>query len=135
MSLRKHQNTKHPIKITQSESEEQFDFVCSLCDEKCQTSKELADHIEDHLQEIRDLDVTKLKNGQKTFVCNVCQYQTSNDDEVRKHLVSHTKVSLTAKEKKLLKPTRKANGQREYNIMDRYGDDGRPINGDSDDNK
>ena len=133
MTLRKHLNTKHPVEETQSEMEIPCTYTCSLCDEKCQTSEKLADHIEDHLEEIRNLDVTDLKKGHTIFECNVCQYQTSNDDEVRKHLISHTKVSLTFKEKKLLKPTTNVNGQREYNIMDRYGDDGRPINGDSDD--
>ena len=87
-------NTKHPIKVTQPE----IKIPCSRCDEKCQTSEELSDHIEDYLQEIRDLDVTELNNGHKKFECNICQYQTSKYDEVRKHLISHTKVSLTFKE-------------------------------------
>ena len=126
ITLNKHINTKH------TESEKLCKFKCSLCEDKFQTSAELADHIEDHLQEIRELDISKLRNGQKVFKCNVCQYQSSNDEEVRKHLISHTKVSLTAIEKKLLKPT--ANRKSEYNIMDRYGDDGRPIDDDSDAN-
>ena len=74
-----------------------MEIPCSLCDEKCQTSGELADHIEDHLQEIRNLDAIELKYSHETFQCNVCQYQTSNDDEVRKHLISHAKVCLTFK--------------------------------------
>ena len=49
MTLYKHINTKHPKKIRPPKSENLCHFKCSLYDDKCQTSKELADHIEDHI--------------------------------------------------------------------------------------
>ena len=36
---------------------------CSLCDEKFNTIKEYEEHIQEHKDEIEDLDVTAITNG------------------------------------------------------------------------
>ena len=71
---------------------------CSLCDEKFNMIKEYEEHIQEHKDEIEDLDVTAITNGHELFECNLCSFESGHEDSVKEHLLDH--LSLPSNESK-----------------------------------
>ena len=131
--LRKHTNTKHPVQEMQPKLGTSCQSKCALCDETFTTDHELKHHIEEHWQEIEELDINLLKNGKETFECNICKFRSADDQEVRNHLIEHAQATLITDDHNVLSAKSESKQkEKSYNIMDRYGDDGRPINESSD---
>ena len=44
----------------------------------------------EHLAEIKSLDIEYLKNGHEIFACNLCNFESSDTNLIKKHLAQHT---------------------------------------------
>ena len=92
ITLRKHINTKHPDSRAETKHAKNSGYKsleCSLCQDEFPTSEELNNHIEEHLEEIRNIDVEDLKSGHEEFECCQCNFKSNDNDQVKYHLSSH----------------------------------------------
>ena len=103
-TLRKHINTKHPdlkVQMVVFEDSAKDDPECSMCPDKFATIRELNEHIEEHLKEIKDIDVDYLKCGHEEFEYSQCDFKSNDDEGVKDHLTSHAmKLYIKAKPRK-----------------------------------
>ena len=78
-----------------------------MCKDKFVSNNELNEHIEEHIKEIKNIDVDDLKGGHKEFECIQCGFKAKDDDGVKSHLVDHAmksyvnikRITKTRKEK------------------------------------
>ena len=62
---------------------------CSTCEDKFTTMEKLQTHKDEHLNEIKNLDIEYLKNGHESFVCNKCQWISNDVENIKDHLSKH----------------------------------------------
>ena len=67
---------------------------CVLCEDKFETRNDFNIHLEEHLEEIRYLDVKDLLNGHEQFKCNTCDYMSTNHNVIKMHLIENVHKSL-----------------------------------------
>ena len=122
--LMKHTNSKHVIKqdITKQVSVPK----CSLCDDNFNTLKEYEEHIQEHKDEIEDLDVTSITNGHELFECNLCSFESGHEDSIKEHLLDHVSLPSNASKKEQRKKD-KVEALKSGNLLDLYDDDGNPL--------
>ena len=90
LTLKKHMNTKHGDTEMQDKIETTVcDLECSHCEDTFISTKELRDHIEEHLEEVQNIDIEYLKNGHESFVCNKCIFNSNDVDKIKVHLSNH----------------------------------------------
>ena len=51
---------------------------CPLCEDKCLTDEDFNIHINEHIVEIKSMDVEYLKNGHELFVWSLCNFESNN---------------------------------------------------------
>ena len=51
--------------------------------------QELREHLKEHLEEVKCIDIEYLKNGNETFLCNICTFNSNYVDKIKEHLVNH----------------------------------------------
>ena len=66
IALKKHNNTKHPVLVSQPAKVTSCDLKCGLCDDKFDNQKEFNHHLEEQLQEIKELELKHLMNGHES---------------------------------------------------------------------
>ena len=49
--------------------------MCSLYEDRFTTATEFKKHIEEHIDEIKMLDIVSLSNGHDLFECNLCSFE------------------------------------------------------------
>ena len=64
-------HTKHSVSVTQIRKDKENELKCVLFPDKFDTQDDLNCHLTEHLDEIRDIEVTSLLNGHETFKCNL----------------------------------------------------------------
>ena len=134
VTLMKHTNTLHPVSNTQIVKDRSKELKCVLCPDKFNTRNGLNCHLSEHLDEIREIEPSNLLNGHATFKCNLCEFQSTNNNSIKNHLVEHVNRSLPAdQEENNDNEIENKEEAKPYNIMDKYGDDGRPLNESSSD--
>ena len=131
VTLNKHINTKH-ISELKSEKVIQQDYEteiseCSICDDKFLTEQEYNNHIKEHIEEIKEIDIEYLKSGHEIFDCSTCHFQSNNPVAIKTHLTNHViqpkdKLSMKSKCKKYKETMLKSK-----NWRDMYDDEGNPI--------
>ena len=136
ITLKKHRNTKHinhhdisniyPEKVIQHNIDNHIS-ECSICDDKFLTEEEYTNHIQEHLQEIKEIDVEYLKSGHEIFDCNTCHFKSNIPEAIKSHLTAHV---LKPKDKLKLKSKCKKYKEAMYkskNWQDMYDEVGNPI--------
>ena len=126
VTLKKHNNTMHPVPVTQEYKDKGNNFKCDLCDDKFETRIDFNNHIEEHLKEIREMEPTELLNGHKTFKCNRCDFKSRNKNKIKTHLLEHVNQSLPADEDTDTEDNVEQHEDKPYNKLDDYNDDGTP---------
>ena len=88
----------------------------------------------EHIQEINQIDIETLKGGQDIFKCNLCDFQSGETATVRDHLKDHINTTLyptNADVDKTLQKEKKRDAKKEAlksgNLLDLYNDDGNPL--------
>ena len=100
---------------------------CSICDDKFITEEEYTNHVKEHLEEIKDIDIEFLKNGHEIFDCSTCKFQSNKPEAIKTHLTNHVlkpkdKIKIKSKARKY-----KAAMLKSKNWRDMYDCDGNPI--------
>ena len=68
MSLIKHINIKHALNpVKQGVTEQVVVPSCSMCDDNFNTVDQYEEHVQEHKDEIEEIDVTVLTNGLELF--------------------------------------------------------------------
>ena len=81
ITMNKHKNTKHTPDVSQNE--------CSLCEDIFGSEIEYKKHIEEHIEEIENIDIASLTNGHDLFECNLCSFESGLGDSIREHMIDH----------------------------------------------
>ena len=136
ITLKKHTNTKHikhygtcniePEEVSQHNSENNR-TECSICEEKFLTEEEYTNHIQEHLKEIKEIDIEYLKSGHEIFDCNTCHFKSNIPETIKSHLTAHV---LEPKERLKLKSQSKKYKEAMYkskNWRDMYDNIGNPL--------
>ena len=127
MSLIKHINTKHALNpVKQVVTEQVVVPSCSLCDDNFNTVEEYEEHVQEHKDEIEEIDVTALTNGLELFECNLCSFESGHEDSIKEHLLDHVNLPSNASEKEKRKNA-KLEALKSGNLLDLYDDDGNPL--------
>ena len=83
-------NTKHGETYMQTTRDTTMgDLECSHYENTFKSTKELGEHIEEHLEEVQNIDKEYLKNWQVSFVCNKCTFNSNDVDKIKEHLSNH----------------------------------------------
>ena len=87
----------------------------------------MREHVEEHLEEIRNIDVEELKRGHEVFECVHCKFRSIDNDKVRKHLESHA-LQPNIEAKRMTK-TKKEKEEiiKAGSFRDLYNDYGEPL--------
>ena len=56
--------------------------MCSLCKDSFSSAKEFKNHIDEHIEEIKGLDLLSLTKGHKLFNCNMCSFESGHNDSI-----------------------------------------------------
>ena len=107
---------------------------CSICEDKFLTEEEYTHHIQEHLEEIKDIDIEFLKNGHEIFDCSSCHFQSNKPEAIKRHLKQHVlqpkdRLKMKSKCKKYKETMLKSK-----NWRDMYDDQDNPIFDSSDSN-
>ena len=94
VTLNKHTNTKHQ---GMNSEVNKFNSKCGICEDAFETKNELQTHIQYHIDEIEELDITILTNGHDLFEYILCSFESGLGDSIREHLIDH--VNHTTEEK------------------------------------
>ena len=100
---------------------------CSICEDKFQTEEEYTKHIQDHLEEIKDIDIEYLKSGHEIFKCISCHFESNKPESIKIHLTMHV---LRPKDKLKMKSKCKEYKEKmlkSKNWRDMYDHEGNPI--------
>ena len=62
---------------------------CSLCEDIFGSEIEYKKHIEEHIEEIENIDIASLTNGHDLFECNLCSFESGLGDSIREHMINH----------------------------------------------
>ena len=130
--LRKHSNTIHPVMVSQVEKAKTCTQKCPLCDDRFNTQQDFNDHLQMHLEDIKQMEPKESLDKQVTFKCKVCDFKSRNDKAIKIHLLEHIDQSLSYIEEES-GPDESENEDPEiketkpYNIMDKFGADGKPL--------
>ena len=73
---------------------------CSICDDEFISEEDYKNHIKDHLQEIKEIDIKYLKSGPELFECNTCKFKSNIAEAIKTHLAKHV---LQPKDKRVIK--------------------------------
>ena len=122
------------------EVSESDDHECSLCEDKFSTQKEYDEHVNEHIQEINQIDIETLKGGHELFKCNLCDFQSGDTATVKDHLKDHINTTLSTTNSgvdKTSQKEKKRDAKKEAlksgNLLDLYDDDGNPLYDTTDD--
>ena len=125
----------------------QTDVEWSHCEEKFDSTEEMKDHIEEHLEEIKEIDKEYLKNGCELFACNKCTFNSNDTEKIKMHLSNHIRndppgsrsneasMKVDVDKDVHYKDVEKAPEVRKYNWRDKFDDLGkfiRPVTSDDD---
>ena len=76
---------------------------CSNCEKKFSSTQELGDHIEEHLEEIEQMDVEYFKKGHESFICNKCNFNSNDIRKIKIHLSIHIRNYPTSAQAESIK--------------------------------
>ena len=134
-----HNNKSSFIKEAPKVSEP-YDHECSLCEDKFSTQEDYDDHVNEHIQEINQMDIDTLKGSHDIFECNLCDFQSDDTATVKDHLKYHINTTLSttnADVDKTSQKEKKRDAKKEAlkscNLLDLYDDDGNPLYDTTDD--
>jgi hypothetical protein len=92
---------------------------CSLCEDNFSTQEEYDKHVNEHLQEVNEIDIESLKSGNEIFKCNLCDFQSGQTVAVKDHLKQHIQITLSTTNSKLDKTSEKEKKCQERGLEDR----------------
>ena len=96
VTLNKHMNTKHG----DSEKKENVNELnCIFCEKKFVYKNYLEEHISEHLEEIKEINIESLKSGHDIYECTMCSFESGHNDSIKEHLIKHV-LSPKSTEKK-----------------------------------
>ena len=133
-NLANHMSTEHDNKVVESSEKQTFgeidkqalpDITCPLCEDTFLTDQDFNIHINEHLAEIKSMDIEYLKNGHKIFACYLCNFESSDTNLIKKHLARHTQ-SPKVISKKISKSQYKSL-LKSKDWRDAYDDEGNPL--------
>ena len=101
------------------------DINCPLCEDKFLTDEDFNRHINEHLAEIKSMNIEYLKSGHEVFVCSLCNFESNDTNLIRKHLAQHTQ-SQNEVSKKISKSQYKSL-LKSKDWRDAYDDEGNPL--------
>ena len=100
VTLNKHMNTKHGDSESHQERTKSVnDLNCVMCEEKFRYKNDLEEHINGHLEEIKEVDIDSLKIGHDLYECTMCSFESGHNDTIKEHLIKHV-LSPKSTEKK-----------------------------------
>ena len=100
VTLNKHMNTKHgDSESHQKRTKSVNDLNCVMCEEKFRYKNDLEEHINGHLEEIKEVDIDSLKIGHDLYECTMCSFESGHNDTIKEHLIKHV-LSPKSTEKK-----------------------------------
>ena len=105
-----------------------------MCEDNFSTQEEYDKHVNEHLQEVNEIDIESLKSGNAIFKCNLCDFQSGQTAAVKDHLKQHIQITLSTTNYNLdttsEKERRRKNALKQAlmtgNLLDLYDDDGNP---------
>ena len=98
-NLADHISKEHDNKVVENSEKQIFgeidkpalpDIKCPLCEDTFLTDQGFNIHINEHLAEIKSMDIEYLKNGHEIFACNLCNFESRDTNLIKKHLAQHT---------------------------------------------
>ena len=93
VTLSKHVNKKHAQdKAEHAQTKTVADLECALCDDKFSSNPDFQEHIKEHLEEIKEINIYSLTNGHDIFECNLCSFESGHINSIREHLITHVMV-------------------------------------------
>ena len=130
--LRKHSTTIHPVVVSEVETATTCSQKCPLCDHRFNTQQDFNNHLQMHLEDIKQMEPREPLDNQVFFKCKVCDFKSRNDKTIKVHLLEDIDQSLSYNEEES-DPDESENKDPEtketkpYNIIDKFGADGRPL--------
>ena len=135
-----HNDDGHNINIRTNNKEltpEEFEphgHECFLCEDNFSTQEEYDKHVNEHLQEVNEIDIESLKSGDAIFKFNLCDFQSGQTAAVKDHLKQHIQITLSTTNYNLdttsEKERRRKNANKQAlmtgNLLDLYDADGNP---------
>ena len=67
----------------------------SLCEDNFSSQEDHDTNVNEHIQEINEIDIESLKGGNEIFKCNFCGFQSGQTVTVKDHLKEHIKTTLS----------------------------------------
>ena len=61
---------------------------CALCDDMFSSNPDF----QEHLEEIKEINIYSLTNGHDIFECNLCSFESGHINSIREHLITHVMV-------------------------------------------
>ena len=93
-------NTKqNEVKTPQKTKKHIGDLKCSLCEEKFSEINDLEEHMNQHLVDIKEMDIDHIKSGHDLYECTLCAFESGHNDSIREHLIEHVLASKSTKNK------------------------------------
>ena len=69
--------------VTVKKKENVNELNCIFCENY------LEEHISDHLEEIKEINIESLKSGHDIYECTMCSFESGHNDSIREHLIKH----------------------------------------------
>ena len=89
------------------------------------TDEEFNIHVNEHLAEIKAMDIEYLKNGHEICACSLCNFDSKNTELIKKHLAQHTVSPKTVGGKKSKSENEAL--LKSKNWQDAYDEEGNPL--------
>ena len=93
-------NAKHNEVKTHQEIKKDVGYLkCSLCEEKFSEINDLEEHMNQHLVDIKEMDIDHIKSGNDLYECTLCAFESGHIDSIREHLIEHVLASKSTENK------------------------------------
>ena len=93
----------------------------------CFLHKKSTRHVQEHLEEIKEIDIEYLKSELEIFDCSTCHFESNNPVAIKSHLAEHVlKPKQKAKVKSKTRKYKKAMLDSK-NWLDMFDDEGNPF--------
>ena len=88
--MNKHINTnKDKVKPPKEKKKKVAVSRCSLCEEKFKCINDLKEHITEHLDDIKEIDIDHLKSDHEIYEGTLCLFESGHCDRIREHTIAH----------------------------------------------
>ena len=114
--MNKHKNTEHTQEVSQNE--------CSLCEHCFGSETEYKKHIDEHIEEIENINIASFTNGHDLFECNMCSIASGLGVSIREHMIDHVNPQRHDEPASVSEDVVKAPYK---SLLDEYDDDGNYI--------